>query len=235
MSFAGKRVIALIPARGGSKGIPRKNLAPLAGKPLMAHSIDAGLGSAFVDEVVVSSDDAEILEAARRLGAVALKRPAALAADSTPTAPVIEHLLESRPDLDPARTLILLLQATSPLRDAADVDAAFALLGESGDESLISVCVPDESPFKTFVCDAEGFLRGLVDDEAPFRPRQELPTAYQPNGAIYIFGARAFLDEARIPMKRARPFVMDFEKSIDIDEPRDLSRAEAYLASRESA
>lgn len=230
--FAGEKVVALIPARGGSKGIPRKNLVPLAGKPLIAHSILAGRESEHVDEVVVSSDDDEILRVAAEWGATALRRPAHLAEDSTPTSPVIAHLLAERSDLRSA--WILLLQPTSPLRDAHDIDAAFEAFSTPDEgESLISVCIPAESPFKAFVVGEGGFLRGLVSDEAPFTPRQELPTAYQPNGAIYIFGATSFTSAGSIPMTRARPFVMDLDKSIDIDHPRDIERAAARLASKE--
>lgn len=234
MSFGGKRVLALVPARGGSKGVKRKNLQAVGGVTLLERAISGGLGSEFVDSVVVSSDDQDILTAATNAGAIALERPSHLAEDSTPTAPVIEDALNQ---LQMSDGLVLLLQPTSPLRTSEHIDAAFRLLGEDAtpQDGVLSVVEPDETPFKAFVLNEDGFLRGLVDDEAPFRPRQELPAAYLPNGAIYLFSVSEFVAEGRIPMKRMRPFVMSRQASIDIDRPEDLRRAEAALNSTKEA
>jgi CMP-N,N'-diacetyllegionaminic acid synthase len=223
-------VVAVVPARGGSKGIPRKNVADLAGKPLLAYTLEAARGARGVSETVVSSDDPGILALARSQGATALVRPAALAGDGSPCEPAIADALGQLARLGRAYPVLVLLQPTSPLRDAGDVDAALRRFLESGATSLISVYEPVHSPCKAFRLDERGMLRGLLDDAAPFRNRQELPTCFQPNGAIYVTRVDRFLATGTLFSERTVPFVMPRERSADIDGPEDLAAAAAYLA-----
>lgn len=219
--------IAIVTARGGSKGLPGKNLRQLGGRPLIAWSVDAGLGSARVTRVVVTSDDEAILACAEACGAVALRRPEALARDDTPSAPVVRHALEV---LDANEAVVLLLQPTSPLRTAQDVDAALALREAAGAEAVISVFEPEHSPWKAFYVAEDGGLRGMVDDSAPFRPRQSFPRAAMPNGAIYACGRDHFVRTGALFAPRTVPYFMDAARSVDIDTAEDLARAHAWLA-----
>src|ERR687888_1463258 len=177
-------VVALIPARGGSKGIPRKNLAPVVGRPLLAWTIDAALGSRTVTRTVVSTEDDEIAAAARELGAEVLARPPELAADDTPMQPVIAHAVEELG----APEVLVLLQPTSPLRRAEHVDEAVELLLGSGADSVVSVVeVPHRyRPGSLMAMDGDRLVR-LADDHAA--TRQEKPLVYARNGpAVLVVG-----------------------------------------------
>lgn len=156
MALQGMSVIAIIPARGGSRGLPRKNVLPLNGQPLIYYSIDAGLSSKYVDAVLVTSDDQEILQVARSLGADTLQRPKELAADSTYMNDVLAHAFESVERQGRSFDLAILLQPTSPLRTSAHVDSAFELLNEYDSNSLISVYGLEKSLCKSFVVDHSG-------------------------------------------------------------------------------
>ena len=223
------RVVAVVPARGGSKGIPRKNVADLAGKPLLFYTLEAAQGARSVSETVVSSDDEDILALARRQGATALARPAALASDHSACEPVVTDALAQLGRLGRHYQVLVLLQPTSPLRDAGDVEAALKRFFDSDATSLISVYEPPHSPCKAFRLDQRGMLRGLVDDGAPFRNRQELPTCFYPNGAIFVTGVDRFLTTGTLFSERTVPFVMPRDKSIDIDDAEDLAAAAAFL------
>jgi CMP-N-acetylneuraminic acid synthetase len=224
--------IGFVPARGGSKGIKDKNLALLAGKTLLQHAIDAGIRSGVLSRAVVSSDSAAILAAAERLGGEPLLRPQELASDTATTDSAITHFisalgLASQPDLP-----IVLLQPTSPLRTAAHVAGAMEQWLQKQPRCVVSVFEPREHPAKSFRLDEDGFMTGFFGSDFPFSPRQNLPRAYMPNGAIYIFSVAAFLSENRIPRTGLQPFVMDSESSIDIDCMEDLRLAERCLLKR---
>lgn len=226
---AAPRVLAIVPARGGSRGIPKKNLALVAGRSLLDRAVAAGLDARRVRRVVVSSDDDEILAAARRAGAEAIRRPPLLATDHARSEPVVAHAIEAVAPFVP--DVVCLLQPTSPLRDADDVDEALRLLeGDPSLDAVLSVFEPRHSPYKAFRLDDGGCLAGVVDDDAPFRPRQELPLTFHPNGAVYAIRTEVFLRSGRLLGPRTAPYVMPRERSIDVDTPEDLARAEAYLA-----
>jgi CMP-N-acetylneuraminic acid synthetase len=206
-------------------------MALLAGKPLIAWTIEAALDANRVGSVVVSSDDRDILEFARTSGAIALMRPAELASDVARSEPVLQHVLEATGTT--AKELVL-LQPTSPLRDGQHIDEALALLDESGADAVISVVDPDKNPFKAFYADAEtGFLKPVAAlENAPFRPRQTLPDAVFPNGAIYAVRTAVFRRLQSFLPPRTAAYRMSAERSIDIDEVSDLRRAEAVLGFR---
>jgi CMP-N,N'-diacetyllegionaminic acid synthase len=217
-------VLALIPARGGSKGIPRKNLAPVAGRPLLAWTAEAALGSRAVTRTVVSTEDDEIAAAARSLGAEVLLRPRELAADDTPMQPVITHALE---ELDVPEVLVL-LQPTSPLRRAEHIDEAVDLLLASGADSVVSVVeVPHRyRPGSLMALDGDRLVR-LADDHAA--TRQEKPLVYARNGPA-VLALRPDRIGTDLYGGDCRPYVMGPRESLDVDEPFDLELAELLLA-----
>ena len=221
-----RKTIAIIPARGGSKGIPRKNLAQLAGKPLIWYSIQSAKESGLFDEIIVSSDDEDILQFAISESVLAQKRPSELAQDLTTSNEVISYIInENKFD---NHDYICLLQPTSPLRTAVHIKNAFKI--KSDNLTVISVKKQSKSVYKTFLLRENGFLQGLVSPEAPFIPRQQIPELYSPNGAIYIFNVENFIaSNNSIPQTNIVPFLMEHIESIDIDSSEDLIIANQIL------
>ncbi|MEO5844590.1 MAG: acylneuraminate cytidylyltransferase family protein [Caldimonas sp.] len=214
-----KRVLALIPARGGSKGLPGKNILPVGGRPLLAWTAEAALGARDIDRVVVSSDDAAILAAGRACGVDALPRPAALASDTAATIEVVLHALDALPGFD----VVVLLQPTSPLRNAGDVDAAMARFVASGAPACVSVSEAAQSPYWMYRLDDDQTLRPILDAPAAATRRQDLPPVYALNGAIYIADVawlrrgRAFVGPGTVA------HVMPVERALDIDTASDFA------------
>ena len=225
------RFLAIVPARCGSKGLPGKNLLPLKNKPLIAWSIQAGKMSKFITKTVISSDCNEILKVGEKYGACPLQRPKELAQDSSPSEPLIRHAIEHFLARGETFDYVVLLQPTSPLRNAQDLDNAISQLLDKGTDALISVYEPEHSPYKSFKIDSDGYLRGLIDDKSPFMRRQDLPPVYMPNGAIYIVNTKIFLSTHRLFTDTTLPFIMPREKSIDIDDLEDFKKAEKLLES----
>lgn len=222
-------VIAIIPARGGSKGILRKNIQNIAGKPLLAWTIIAAKESLRFHRIVVSTEDAEIASVAKKWGAEVLERPFDLALDTTPTYPVLEHVVHKL--LPEQEAILVLLQPTSPLRTTVHVQESLDLFLGSNKRAdcLISVYEPRHSPCKAFIQNHDGFLHGLMSEEAPYQRRQDLPRAFQPNGAIYIFRTSELIRQGRIPVNRVVPYVMPETISLDVDTWDDLRQVEHYL------
>jgi CMP-N-acetylneuraminic acid synthetase len=219
-------VLAVITARGGSKGLPRKNVLRLAGRPLIAWTVAAAIAARSVGRIVVSTDDSEIAEAARAAGAeTPFLRPAELATDTAGTIDVLRHAVGECPGFDH----VLLLQPTSPLRTAEDIDAAFLRLQESGAPSCVSVCEVHESPWLMYRHDADGRLRRLLPEPATGLRRQDLPSIYRLNGAIYLARTDWFIASGRLLSPDTVGFVMPTERSVDIDTLADFERAERLL------
>lgn len=219
--------LGLIPARGGSKGIPRKNVRSIAGKPLIAWTIEAALAARGIDRVVVTTDDAEIAEVARALGAdVPFLRPAELASDEAPgIAPVLHALVEL-----PGYDRVILLQPTSPLRDAACIEAMIAFADDRELRSVVSVCAPDHSPYWCYHRDSYGRLTPLLDGEVA--RRQDQPPLASLNGAMYLAMVDDCLAEKRLVGPETRGFMMTAEQSVDIDTMLDWRLAELLLSDR---
>jgi CMP-N,N'-diacetyllegionaminic acid synthase len=228
-------LIALVPARGGSKGIPRKNIAPLAGKPLLAWTIQEALKAQFVDRVVVSTDDEEIASVARQWGAeVPFIRPAELAADDTPAIPVLVHAMDWLTSHWSVRwDYVLILQATSPLRTSQDIDRAVALAREKDADAVISMCAALSHPYWakkiTDNCRIVDFLQ--LGDQYP--QRQVLPPLHVPNGAIYLVKPEVLRAKNTLYTERTYAYVMPTERSLDIDSPWDLYVADLILTDRQ--
>lgn len=230
MSVNNHPVIGLIPARGGSKGVPRKNMRRVAGKPLVEFTVQAALDSRYIDHVYLSSDDDEILLCGSAMGVRSIRRPAELASDTASADDVVLHLFKEIPaqlvEQDP---YIVYMQPTSPLRSARHVDQAVEQMEAQHAHTLVSVVEMAKSPFKSFSVDADGKLQSLFDEKMSNARRQDLPKAYMPNGAIYIFRMSDFLDRAVFPSNGSVPFVMSEEDSIDIDTEEDIRYLEYVL------
>ena len=178
--------VALIPARGGSKGLKKKNLYPVNNKPLISWTIESAISSHYLEQIFVSSDDNSILEIASKEGVNCIKRPANLAKDTSSMESVIMHSIEQIDKQGIGFKYIILLQPTSPLRDSKDIDLACKKFIQLKANSLISVTNVESSVLKTLVKDDNGFLKPAFDNKFPSMNRQQLPLAYKPNGAIYI-------------------------------------------------
>jgi CMP-N-acetylneuraminic acid synthetase len=228
MTKDGQSVLAIIPARGGSRGIPKKNIVPFGGKPLIAWTIHAARAVPAIDRVVVSSDSDEILDLSARWDAEPLKRPSQLSTDSAESLPVIKHALEVlAKEIDPG--VVVFLQPTSPLRTGDDLLRALDIFLGSDADGLISVYRVDNKFLKSFFLDESGYLKGIANNEFPFMDRRLLPPIYMPNGAIYLF-RRGFLNGAEsLFSEKMIAFEMPAERSIDIDTPDDLKAAERSL------
>lgn len=226
----GRRVCALVPARGGSKGIPRKNMYLLEGLSLVERSVRLARRCAAVDSVFVSTDDAETTALAERLGAATpVPRPAKFASDIARTIDVVRNLVEDKV-LDGGDCL-LLLQPTTPLRTLSDLEHARALLEARWDEAdaVVSVAKVDgPHPYKAQVV-RNGYLSALLGGDAAV-PRQSLPVAYLPNGALYLAKLDTLLTEDTFLPHRTLPYEMTALSSINLDGPLDLLLLEAVIA-----
>jgi N-acylneuraminate cytidylyltransferase/CMP-N,N'-diacetyllegionaminic acid synthase len=217
-----RRILGLIPARGGSKGIPRKNVRELGGKPLIAHSIEAGLDSAMIESVVVSSDDPEIISVSKTHGAdVPFQRPDSLATDDAATAPVVAHAIET---LETTYDLVVLLQPTSPLRTAKHIDEAVNRYLSSDADSLVSVYQDH-----TYRWQQTGDGAERIDTVSGRKRRQDMDPEYVENGAIYIVSTDQFFEEQNFSFGRTVLYEMTETASIDIDAPDDLRLAECLV------
>jgi CMP-N-acetylneuraminic acid synthetase len=228
-------VVAIIPARGGSVGIPRKNLAVIAGKPLVAWSIEHAQRSSRVSRIIVSTDDDEIAQTARSYGAdVPFMRPAELAGNTVLDLPVFEHALRWLEEHEDARPdIVVHLRPTAPLRPVGQIDAMIGMLEERSDaDSVRSVSKPGPHPWRMFTVDDAGFLRPLMQTphKEPFLlRRQELPDIYWYNAVTDVTRRRTILEKHSMTGDRILPYVIDSKDVIDIDEPDDLLIASVKL------
>lgn len=217
--YQNKTFLAIIPARGGSKRLPRKNLLDLCGKPLVAWSIEAGLKSKYIDEVIVSSDDDEIINISMNFGAQTIRRPNEFASDIATTFDTIKHTIDNLKKYD----YIVLLQPTSPLRNYKHVDEAIELLEEKKAEAIVSVCEMDHSPLWSNILPEDGNMSNFLRDEVLNKRSQDLEKYYRLNGAIYICKTEKFLENKGFFLKdNLFAYVMNKKSSVDIDEKIDF-------------
>ena len=231
--YGEKRILALIPARGGSKGIPHKNVVLLGGKPLIQYTIDAGLKSRYIDCVLVSTDDREIAETAERCGArVPFLRPAALASDTAKTIDAVLHAVETLREAGEIYDCLVLLQPTSPLRTAEDIDGAVERFYACGRRGVVSVSEVNDPPIlmRTIAETPEGErLKPLLEGSSTCR-RQDMPAYYRVNGSVYVNAAETLNRETSFNDNPV-PYRMAKDHAVDIDEPADLALAEFLLES----
>lgn len=226
-----KNVLAVIPARGGSKGVPRKNVRPVCGKPLIAYTIETALAArGLFHRVVVSTDDAEIAEVARSAGAeVPFLRPTELADDKAPMIPVLQHAVRFIESQDRVRLdWICLLQPTNPLRTVADIEAALARTGSC--DSVISVVqVFAVHPILMKRIENDQLLPYCVDEKEGTRRQDYTPPAFMRNGAIYITRRDVLMEKNSIWGDVIRPYVMPQERSVGVDSELDMKLVEMLL------
>lgn len=226
-------VVAIIPARGGSQRLPGKNIKALAGKPLIAWTIEAAINCEAVDMVVVSSDDEEILNEARKYPVKILKRPDYLATDTATTFDTLLNCLDVLSSQEYAIDEVLLLQPTSPLRTSEDIDRALALKTESGASSVISVCVCEHSPLWTNVLNERGDMDNFLTSQVLNKRSQDLPVYYRLNGAIYVADVDKFEAYRGFFMPNTRAYVMPADRSVDIDTEIDFKLSQLMLGENE--
>ena len=233
-------VLALIPARGGSKSIPRKNIRLFAGHPLIAYSIAAGLAAERVTRLVVSTDDEEIALIARQYGAeTPFLRPVEYSQDQTADLPVFQHALNwlaQEQDYHPE--IVVQLRPTSPLRRVAHINqAVLSLIEHPEADAIRTVCVPFQNPFKMWRIEADGFMRPLIENlglgqkiSEPYNmPRQGLPDVFWQTGYVDAAWTATLMKKHSMTGERILPLVIDPGDWIDIDSPDDWRRAERFL------
>ena len=227
-------VLAIIPARGGSRSIPMKNIAKLAGKPLMAYSIETARQSELISRVIVSTDSEKIADVAKSCDAeVPFMRPAELAKDDTKDLPVFEHALKWLADEENYEPeIIVQLRPTTPLRRPRDVDAAIDLLIQNQDaDSVRCVSPPVQNPYKMWTIN-DSYLKPLIDTEIPEpynQPRQALPTVYWQSGYIDVIRRETILDKESMTGDKILPYVLEQRFVVDIDHSFSLKIAEMLL------
>jgi N-acylneuraminate cytidylyltransferase len=225
--IAGKSVLGLIAARGGSKGVPGKNIFMVNGRPLIQWSIEAARGSRYLDRLILSSDDSDIIEVARRAGCeVPFLRDAALASDEASAIDVVADALARVPGYD----IVVLLQPTSPLRIAADIDGTIELLVSSGAGACVTVCEAAEHPYWMFRLGDNGRLSRFAEPPGgmPLR-RQDLPAAWSLNGAVYAAGCDWFLQNRTFLSPDTVGYPMPAERSLDVDTFEDIEKLRRHI------
>ena len=214
--------IAIIPARGGSKGIPNKNLAEINGQSLVARAIDTAVHSGVIDFVVVSSDDDNILTVATNAGAIAIQRPANLATDTAAIEDAITHALHAFSGDHQVPATLVLLQPTSPLRKSSTISDAVRLFTENGSVgSVFGVIEAEHHPYKTLIA-TDAIVQPVRTIEDLSRSRQELPKAYRQSGSVYVVGVQDFLSTNSLFVSPVRWIEVNSEEAIDVDTPADL-------------
>jgi len=221
--------LGIILARGGSQGVPRKNIRLLAGRPLIWYSLEAAQKANLVQRLIVSTDDEEIAETARSLGAeVPFMRPVELARHDTPSLPVLQHAVAYLEETEGYKPdAVVALQPTSPLRTGADIDAGITKLVETGADMVISVCEAEHNPYWMKRLEGDR-LENFMGEGPQYYRRQDLPPVYRLNGAVYVYRRQYFQDPNRKDLD-IRGIVMPQERSVDIDAEIDMIIAEALI------
>jgi len=230
-------ILSIIPARGGSKRVAHKNIRTLAGKPLIAWTIETAISCQRLDRVIVSTDDEEIVDIARKYGAeTPFVRPAELAQDDTPDLPVCKHTLSwltRHENFCP--DIVVWLRPTAPLRIIEDIDNAINLLFETDADCVRSVCPVEHHPYWMKRLEGNRFIpliKGV--DESKYYQRQLLPPVYRLNGAVDVFWRKTVLDKGFMYGGDMRGYVMPAERSVDLDSELDFALAELLLQRRNS-
>ena len=227
-------VLGLVPARGGSKGIPGKNLKPLGGRPLLRWTLDAARAAGVCDRLVLTTDSDEIAAAGRAGGAeVPFLRPAELARDETPMKPVIAHALDALAAEGFTPWAVLLLQPTAPLRRPELLREALATLATTGADAVVSVVPVPEHYLPHFVLKLDhGRLRFFLPEGERITRRQDAPRAYSRDGSVYAFRADSFRRHGSIYGEDCRPLLLAESEGVNLDSEDDWRRAEALIAAR---
>jgi len=230
--YKGKTILGLIPARGGSKGLPRKNIKPLLGKPLIAWTIEQALASKYLDILIVSTEDKEIADISKKYGAeISFMRPKELAKDNAKGIDVVLHVIDWLKENDKRKQydLLMLLQSTSPLRTKEDIDKAIELLFLKEAKAIVSVCEVDHHPLWANTLPENGCMKNFIRKEIMNKNRQELPVYYRLNGAIYLAYCDYIREQKSFLGSETFAYIMPKERSIDIDDDIDFRLAKILL------
>ena len=224
-------IIAIIPARGGSKSIPRKNIKLLAGKPLIVYTIETALKCKLLDRVIVSTDDEEIAAISKKHGAeVPFIRPRELALDTTPMLPVLQHAVSYLEQNEKLHIdIVVLLQPTAPFREASDIENCIEKLKNEKADSVVTVCEVEHNPYFVMMKFQDDNLVPLLKTEKPVTTRQDAPKVYRLNGAVYAVRRDVLMNENKILTDNTKAVIMPQERSIDLDRPLDFEFAEFLL------
>lgn len=228
--FNKHKIVCVIPARGGSKGIPRKNIKLLAGKPLIAYTIGHALQSQYIDRTIVSTDDREIADISRQYGAEApFMRPADLAGDHVATIDVLLHAVQwlekqEKYDFD----ILVLLHATTPLRSVDDINSCIKMIVETKSDNVFSVTEAHRNPYFNMVEAGDDGIATL-SKKGDYATRQSAPKVYDMNASIYVWWKDVLKSEKKIFLKKSHIYIMPKERSIDIDDDFDFKVAEFLL------
>lgn len=217
--IGGKSVLAVIPARGGSKGVPKKNIRQVAGKPLIAWTIEEAKKSKYIDRLILSSDDPAIIEVAISYGCeVPFIRPAHLAQDETPGIEPVIHAVQSLPGYD----YVVLLQPTSPLRTFKDIDSCIEVCSSNNKDTSVSVVEVDKNPHWMFTLDKSLRMKKVLDSGTNVSRRQDSEKFYVLNGAVYVSTTNNVIDNRCLVNEDTIAYVMEKQRSLDIDTEDDL-------------
>lgn len=223
------RVVCIIPARGGSKSLPGKNILEVCGKPLIAHSIEQARNSGYIDRIIVSTDDKRIAEIAGHFDAeVPFIRPAKLAQDNSPTVKVLLHAVNWLENKEYDFDIVVLLHATAPLRAAEDIDNCIMMLAKEGADNIFSVTPSRRNPYYSMVEEVDGKIVP-VKGKACFSARQEVPTVYDLNGSIYVWWKHVIKDKPHVYLENSKIYIMPPERSVDIDDELDFKLAKLLM------
>lgn len=228
-----KRVLGLIPARGGSKGVPRKNIRLLCGKPLLQYTAEAALAAKRLTRVILSTDDEEIAEVGRRCGLdVPFLRPKELASDDSPMLPAVQHAIRTLELNGEKFDALCLLQPTNPLRNPDDIDGCIRLLEERGVDAVVSMlAVPAEhNPHWVYFQDQNGMLHLSTGEATPIPRRQALPPAYHREGSVYVTRRDLVMEKSSLYGNSLAGYLMDEQRSVNIDTLEDWAQAEKILS-----
>ncbi|BCJ87884.1 acylneuraminate cytidylyltransferase family protein [Effusibacillus dendaii] len=228
--IAGKTVLAMIPARGGSKAVPHKNIRDVGGKPLIAWTIEEAKKSKYIDRLILSSDDNEIIRVANQWGCeVPFVRPSELAQDTTPGIDPVLHAMETLPE---KYDYVVLLQPTSPLRTVDDIDSCIERCLEKQANACVTVTCPDKSPYWMYELDRQERLVPILDKGSAISRRQDLPSVYVLNGAVYVANCEWLLKNRTFLSGETVACLMPKERSWDIDSETDLQMV-GWMISRQ--
>lgn len=227
--YKGKKILAIIPARAGSKGIKNKNIIDLSGKPLIAYSIEAALKSKYIDRIVVSTDGGNIAKISKEYGAeVPFIRPKSLATDTSKSIDVVLHCIDELVKKNENYDYVILLQPTQPLRQSFHIDEAIELIYRKKENSLVSVCKVKEHPSLMRELNLDGTMNNIVSLSSDTR-RQDFKEIFIVNGAIYINKINNELNKDTILNDNKIAYLMEEKYSIDIDEILDVKIANLML------
>lgn len=226
----GKTILAIILARGGSKGIPYKNIKDLAGKPLIAWTIEEAKKSKYIDRLILSSEDEQIIKVAKEWGCeVPFVRPAELAQDETPGIEPVVHAINA---LKEKYDYVVLLQPTSPFRRVEDIDNCLEQCVQAGAPACVSVTEVQHSPYWMYRIDEKMKMSPLIEVDAQINRRQDLPKVYELNGAVYVSATYFVIDNKTFHTKQTIAYEMPVERSVDIDSKIDFAYCEWLLYQR---